>query len=95
MRTNKELVSLLLDHFNKDRFDGLCSCAFHMRLLNIISFVEYKSLKLTIDLAKPKWYNFHRMMIFQFSAPRFYWKPYAKKPRIKWLKKQIKQLTNE
>jgi hypothetical protein len=84
MRTNKELLELMLE--NQQYFeDGLCGWIFTIRLWDRITTEEYYELKKYLSQNKP--ITFHRI----FSA--FWWKRGDIKPRIKWIKRHIKKLS--
>jgi len=84
MRTNKELLELMLE--NQQNFhSGLCAWIISMYLRGIITTEEYYEFKKYLNQNKP--ITFHRI----FSA--FWWKQGDINPRIKWIKKHIKKLS--
>jgi len=82
MRTIKELLIEMRENANHYIFSGLCS-------LNMSFFdrEEYDVMKKYIKRNRPlTWYT-----IFSLGLNVYWWKPGNKKPRIKWLDKQIKK----
>lgn len=86
MRSNKELLQLLLD--NKNHFFlGLCQLAGDLCNLKIIELGEYISIKNYIR----KYANTE----LRRSESVYYWKESKWEPREEWLKQQIKILNGK
>jgi len=88
MRSNKELLELMLKnqhHFTK--VSGLCHWVNLVCAHKVITEDEADSLMSLIHWNRPrkKWSS-----ISAYSNAGFYWEPGKIKPRIKWIKKQIK-----
>ncbi len=84
MRTNKELLELMLEN-QQDFHTGLCQWILSMFMRDRITTDEYYELKDYLKQNKP--ITFHGI----FSA--FWWRVGDIKPRIKWIKKHIKKLS--
>ena len=82
MRNIKELLQLVLFDINYLE-SGLCNLVGQLYCRNIITFDEVKLLKIYIYNHRPN--NYHKKI-----GNLFYWKLGEKKPRIAWLKRQIK-----
>jgi len=81
MRTEKELLQLLLDNIDKLE-TGLCYLTYFLWVYhNSISYDEKQKITLYIELKAPK-----------KRKDCFHWKPNEKQPRIEWLKSQIEKL---
>jgi hypothetical protein len=86
MKTEKELLELLLDNISLMGKFGLCSIAIGLSIQNKISHEELRKIIEYIKQNKPV--NLHTI----FNNV-FYWTKGRKYPRIKWLKKHINNLT--
>lgn len=88
-RELKELLYIMLNNFYTYFDTGLCSYIFTLYHYNIISYNEGQLLHKFIIEHKPKntWYykNF-------IKAGMYYWKERKEKPRLRWIKKRIKEL---
>lgn len=91
MRTIKELLEVLLDN-TKYYATGLCEWAADLKHREIITSEELFVLLHHIERNRPKfsWYNFFRN--YDSQSRVFYWPEGHLKPRIEWIKKQIKKL---
>lgn len=79
MRTTKELLQIMLDNIDEMVF-GLCGLVSLLRTRGIITLHEYFRLKHYLEDNRPP----------ELYGSAYWWKIGVKKPRIKWLKKQIK-----
>ena len=93
MRTIKELLQLLLIHFetSKQQIAGLCDGCWDLVRDKIIEPEEYRELVRFIRNNRPKWYSIH--YCYSQKDRMYWWKIGNRKPRIKWLKSQIKKLS--
>ena len=80
MRTNKELLQLLLDNIDRLQF-GLCHLVNTLRIREEITNKEYEHLHKIINCNPPA-------IRTSFS---YYWPIGRQEPRIKWLEQQIKK----
>ena len=89
MRTIKELLQIVLD--NKDYFEsGLCSWVSDVYWsTKLFNKDEFFKLKIYIRENRPSMFSSINTFIHRNSS--FYWNPTDINPRIKWLKKHIKQ----
>ncbi len=69
------ILRLLKTIILSERFDGLCYTSLILRYRGVINDYEYYWLSTLIDNNKPR--KLYRNI--------FYWKPFVKKPRIKWI----------
>lgn len=97
-RTLKELLQLAFN--NQHLFDtGLCALYADMRHRNIITVEErdllnkytHSNQPLTWEVIDGKIAAF----VDGFKIHYFFWKPYKREPRMKWLKKHIKKHENK
>lgn len=80
MRTDKQLIQLVLDNFDKHFKSGLCNLALHLLFNRDITYNEYCLLMEIIKLGRP-------------SKPYGFWWPVGQRePRIEFLNKLLKQL---
>jgi hypothetical protein len=86
MRSNKELLQLLLDNRQYFYF-GLCGLAGELRINYIITFEEYCKIKNYIR----KYANTE----LRKSKSVYYWEESKWEPREEWLKQQIKLLNGK
>jgi len=93
MRSTKELLQILLDHIEELLYLGgnlgLCDLTGALGSRNIISTEESFHLWGYIQTHRP--INLHYIMS-AFHDDQYFWKAGRIKPRIKWLKQQIKKL---
>ena len=86
----KFALQLVLSHLEKDENNlqyGLCPTVDRMYYtLDLITTSQHKQIREYINDNRP--FNFY----FMPTNYNFYWEPGKIKPRIKWLKKQIKSL---
>jgi len=83
-RTIKELLELMLEH--QHLFSaGLCLWNTSMHVRGLTNWDEYLILK--------KYINNHSPFLNIFNSSPYYWKSGDINPRIKWIKKHIKQNT--
>jgi len=90
-RSIKELLQILLDNMNL-LTSGLCSLAPRLNAIGKLTDEEVMTLWRYIEEHQP--YNLY-YILSKFSDSTeyiFYWEKGKKKPRINWLKKQIKSL---
>ncbi len=104
MRTNKELIQILIDNFHlfeEYRCLGLCIYIDNLYFDNIlVNISEKKRLDLIIkeNIILKKWYN-----IFNWGKPNFikinkggyYWESDLKEPRLKYLNFLLNKYENE
>lgn len=87
MRTNKELLQLLLDNIYLLR-TGLCGVASRLNNSDVITYSEYYKIKDYISNNRPtqgsKLYDSTQV------TEAYYWKQEDKEPRVRWLKYHIK-----
>jgi hypothetical protein len=86
MRTDKELIQLVLDNFYEYFVTGLCTMLSNLHYNYLISEEEYDQLLLLFEQNKPK------------KAGKFglyWWLCCYKKPRILFLKKILNQVSLE
>jgi hypothetical protein len=89
-RDIKQLLELMLSV--KSCFQlGLCCWADSMHNEGIISFLEWYKLKCYITRNRPS--RFSSLDAFLHSASPFYWDFGNIEPRIKWIEKHIKKLS--
>ena len=89
MRTEKELLQLMLDHPSKMGV-GLCFWSSSLIVDNIITHHEFKSLRNYIHDNRPSKYS--SLSAYRNRDNSYYWDQGDIAPRIKWIKKQIKKL---
>lgn len=82
MRTNKQLVQLVLDSFPKYFTSGLCGVLVKMHTDNILSAYEWCTLRDLFEKHKPS-KGYSRV---------YWWEPHNLKPRIEFLNNLLKQL---
>lgn len=89
MRSIKELLQVMLD--NQKLYNvGLCNWANILYFNDLITHEERMSLRKYIDKNRPnKWSSLNA---FLHRNSLFYWNTDNIKPRIKWIKKHIKEL---
>jgi hypothetical protein len=88
-RSVKELLQITLD--NKRLFKtGLCYWVFCLFVENIINYSEYKCILKYIKSNRPSKYSSLNSFLSQDSP--YYWKDTNINPRIKWIKKHIKNI---
>lgn len=85
MRTDKELLKLLLEVFDYYFKYGLCMLVNRVFLHRLITNPEYKRLKIIIKEAEPSGF-------YDSKHYPYYWKLGNKTIRKKWLREQIKLL---
>lgn len=95
MRTNKELLQLLLDNIDK-LGTGLCALAQRLNDEDIMSYNDWDKVNFYIYKNKPFYYRLRRSLWLVISLPEhmsysFFWPIGQKEPRIKWLEQQIKR----
>jgi hypothetical protein len=84
-RTIKELLELVLENIGMMRL-GICSVVWDLYNDDVITLDEYNDLNDYIDDNRGShYYRLERC---------YFWKPGLKRPRIAWLKKQIKLNTD-
>lgn len=90
MRTKNELIDLLIQVYDNYGNSGLCITINRMSYLKLITSEEQQCLNRLIDSYNPKQsYDIHGKKGSSTVYGFWYkWKPYAKSPRIKWLKSQ-------
>lgn len=94
MRSNKELLDIFLN--NQKHFEtGICKWVMNLWWLHLISSEEKLYLLNLIDNNPPifkfKYYFYNPDKIIKYSrTPSYYWKTGFINPRIKWLKKYLK-----
>ena len=81
MRTHTELIELILKHFDKYFFSGLCYVVCQMRRDELISMEEEQYLIQLIHDNPPKDRDPGHGL--------WYWAVGVKEPRMQWLNKQI------
>ena len=91
-RTIKELFEVMLE--NQNHFvRGMCTWIVTLRGLKLINSEEQRMLLDYIIIYKPyKFYSWEVFMQYR-KGSGFYWKCDNLKPRVKWIKKQIKKLS--
>lgn len=82
IRTDKELLEILLSNIDK-LFLGLCSLCRELYLRSIFTDIEFGHMYSYIRKHKPRNSRTKKGYLF-------YWEIGEKKPRIAWLKRQIK-----
>ena len=87
MRTDKELLELVLEHSGMIK-SGICICLFNMLVADIICYGEYSRLYEFIHKHRPK----PNEKFYCDKYGEYFWKRGDKKIRVKWLKYQIEQL---
>jgi hypothetical protein len=88
MRTNKELLELMLE--NQQYFkSGLCWWIENMYRRGIITEAECDSLEYYLSQNKP--ITFYK--ILRMNTNSYWWRIGDIKPRIKWIEKHIKKLS--
>jgi hypothetical protein len=83
MRTTKELLQIMLANINKLK-GGLCGLVWTLRNDRIFDSNEEIRMLSYIDTHRPINYSY-------FLRYSYYWRKEKSKPRIRWLKKQIKK----
>ena len=89
-RSLKELISLLIDKISLGNYRGLCEALTHMQGL---TYNEFDQLSCLIDRAKPTMYQLRYYCeygVYKQGAAGYYWPKFAVKPRVKWLRKQLR-----
>lgn len=84
-RSTKELLQVLLDNIHLLKF-GLCYLAADLYESDKLSYSEYHRLSNYISSNRLK--SIHR---FLYPTSVYHYRKGAKRPRIKWLKKQIRK----
>ena len=89
MRSLKQLFQVMLEHQNLFQ-SGMCQWIFWLHCKNIISTEERNILVIYIKNHRP-------ITLFYLLSPfhdyhDYYWQPKNIKPRVRWIKKQIKKL---
>ena len=87
MKTNRDVLKLMLKRIKrKNKFcHGLCSAIYQLRTRGAISQDEYSNMQTYL------YYN-RNGLVAKNSCNDFWWDTGKRKPRIKWLKKHIKNL---
>ncbi len=85
MRSNKELLQILLDSIDSMNY-GLCGLVFDLYLVNKLSSVERIRLSRYIKSYAPPRYN------VLGDLCKYNWPVCEKGPRAEWLKAEIKKL---
>lgn len=94
MKSDADILRLILAEVEKPIWidNGLCSTFFSLYSSGACSLEEYIRGGTLIEAAICNTSIFNpRYRYYKKSA--YYWKPGAKAPRIKWLKRQIKKLS--
>jgi hypothetical protein len=95
MRTLKQLIPLLIEELQTDKYNGMCTANLFLLDKKIISWDEFNTLRALIKKARP-----NRLEIRYYcknggnsrtKEHAYYWTPGKLKPRIKWLKKQLQK----
>ncbi len=90
MRTIKELLQVMLDN-QKYFVSGLCNLVDNICLKDLISMKEHRILLNYVKENKPSTFSSFERFKQEICAEAYWWKKGNINPRIKWLKKHIKQ----
>ena len=99
MRTLKELIPLLIKEIKEGENLGLCGANYDLFWYKESLDEDFDLLQELIKKAKPHWWQpryycyqgvFYCRFINKIYSP-FYWQRGRIKPRVKWLKKQLKK----
>lgn len=99
----KQLLLILLREFSNpmlidDEYDGLCSTIFVLQQNDLITYAQIDILTAIINRKlKSKFITYTDEDTWHIIGSRgdYLWKPFTKKPRIKWLNRLIKEYTNQ
>lgn len=91
-RTIKELFEVMLENQNHFRC-GICAWITDLRLFELINYEEGIILKEYIKNNRPSKFYSWEVFIQHITKNTYYWKFGNLKPRVKWIKKQIKKLS--
>ena len=92
MRSNKEILEIMLDNVERIRdTGGLCRLAFRLYCYNIITFSEAANIETYIMDNRPFMFSSINALLSVNSL--YHWPKGKVKPRAKWLKKHIKKLS--
>jgi len=91
-RSTNELLKILLDNIDYVIGGGLCGISYLLALRGTITNEERDDLLEYIHSHRPKNYYYYLDNLMFNKNYGFYWKRGKKKPRIKWIKQQIREL---
>lgn len=94
MKSDADILRLILAEVDKPIWihNGLCSVLFSLYSSNACDMKEYIRGCTLIEAAIYNTSIFNPRYRY-YKKTAYYWKPGAKAPRIKWLKRQIKKLS--
>lgn len=95
-RSLKELIPLLINRIQTHSCPGLCSAL--MDISQSLTYAEYMQLSDLIDLSRPKWYEprFYCIHgVFDDGVAAYHWDKWSVRPRVRWLKRQLKKCSEE
>lgn len=93
LRELKELLQIVLDNIHRMYYGGLCILTTDLVILNIITKEEEKILDKHILDRPPYFKDVKGEKVIIERAYR--WEPNEKKPRIEWLKQEIKRMKSK
>lgn len=82
MRTDKQLIQLVLDNFNEQFRTGLCGVLLYMYTEDILTLFEWSTLKELFDEHKPT----------EDYGWGYWWEPSDHRPRIEFLKNLLEKI---
>jgi hypothetical protein len=92
MRSNKEILEVLLDNVERIRTTyGLCILAGELHIQGVITWEELRKIRVYIKNNRPSALSSIDALLAVNSL--YHWPKYKVKPRAKWLKKHIKKLS--
>ena len=88
MKDIKELL-IIMSKSQAIFCSGLCAVARSLFRSGQITYDECCVLMTYIQTHRPKWYQYHYNWMWRNEE--YYWPKYAWKPRLRWLKSQIRK----
>lgn len=99
IRSKRKLLQILKFHFNTLEFSGMCYCIVFLKKNNHISNTEFHILDSLIhrEIKEPSLFNriFHPEITKAKNHTYYFWAPYYKSPRLRYIDYLLKKYKNE